>query len=365
MILNKLKYGLLVLGLSLLIPAKSQIMIRPLKKDVSNARIQGLQELDTLQLPFWDDFSTSLVNPDPVLWSGGDVVTINSGREIQPPSLNAASFDGVNALGNPYNPNPEETGRADTLVSQCIDLSVLGADQNDSVFFSFWYQLKGNVEQPDPEDSLNLEFKDVNGEWQILWSALGSDTGTKFDSVLIQVDPSYFHSCFQFRFQSFGNLSGPFDAWHIDYIYLNDGRESDDYGIPDRTITRRPSRVLDVYNAVPLSHFVRDSLTIGTLSETQFFNHDNNQVTGFNFQAAVWTEHLGQQITLDSIRLNDAFTGQIPFPFNRRQLLADDPLDIFKVYETDLQPTDVDARTRAVADYIAVLFNSNEFVYVY
>jgi hypothetical protein len=31
----------------------------------------------------------------------------------------------------------------------------------------------------------------------------------------------------------------------------------------------------------------------------------------------------------------------------------------------DLQPADVDARTRALADVCLVLFNSNEFVYVY
>ena len=43
----------------------------------------------------------------------------------------------------------------------------------------------------------------------------------------------------------------------------------------------------------------------------------------------------------------------------------EEELDIYQDYVPDLQPTDVDARTRAVADYVAVLFNSNEFVYVY
>ena len=40
-------------------------------------------------------------------------------------------------------------------------------------------------------------------------------------------------------------------------------------------------------------------------------------------------------------------------------------LDVYKDYVPDLQPTDVDARTRAFADLVAVLFNANEFVYVY
>ncbi len=40
-------------------------------------------------------------------------------------------------------------------------------------------------------------------------------------------------------------------------------------------------------------------------------------------------------------------------------------LDIYKNYIPDLQPRDVDAPTRALADLIAVFFNSNEFMYVY
>ena len=89
--------------------------------------------MDTLILPFWDDFSTSVKVPDPALWAFGNVVSINAGRSINPPSLNAATFDGVNALGNPYSNELDATGKADSLVSQCIDLSGLGVDQNDSV----------------------------------------------------------------------------------------------------------------------------------------------------------------------------------------------------------------------------------------
>jgi len=333
MSLPAIKIILLSIGLVLSSFLSAQVSIRPIQKDISTHRTSGVQELDTLQLPFWDDFSTSDKIANPTLWYFGETITINSGRAIQPPSINVASFDGVNALGNPYDPTPQSSGKADSLVSQCINLSNLGSAQNDSVYFSFWYQLKGNVEQPDPNDSLNLEFKDPDGDWQIMWSALGANMGTKFDSVLIKVDPLYFHDCFQFRFQSFGSLEGPYDAWHIDYIYLNDSREADNYGIPDRTLTRPPSKLLNTYNVVPLDHFKRDSSLVTKFSQTQFFNHDNQQVTGFNFQAAVWTEHLGQQITIDSIRPNAAFGGQVPFPFNRRLLEADASLDIFKVFD--------------------------------
>lgn len=48
----------------------------------------------------------------------------------------------------------------------------------------------------------------------------------------------------------------------------------------------------------------------------------------------------------------------IPFEY-------EEELDIYKDYVPDLQPSDVDVKTRALSDLIAVLFNSNEFVYVY
>ena len=39
-------------------------------------------------------------------------------------------------------------------------------------------------------------------------------------------------------------------------------------------------------------------------------------------------------------------------------------LEIYKDYIPDLQPDEVDARTRALADLCLVLFNTNEFAYV-
>ena len=40
-------------------------------------------------------------------------------------------------------------------------------------------------------------------------------------------------------------------------------------------------------------------------------------------------------------------------------------LPAFEDYQPDLKPADVDAETRALADLCLLLFNSNEFVYVY
>lgn len=54
---------------------------------------------------------------------------------------------------------------------------------------------------------------------------------------------------------------------------------------------------------------------------------------------------------------NEENTGEI-FSFTEK-------LFVFEDYEPDLQPSEVDARTRAFADLCLVLLNSNEFVYVY
>lgn len=43
----------------------------------------------------------------------------------------------------------------------------------------------------------------------------------------------------------------------------------------------------------------------------------------------------------------------------------DEILPVFENYETDVKPADVDPETRALADLCLLLFNSNEFVYIY
>ena len=68
----------------------------------------------------------------------------------------------------------------------------------------------------------------------------------------------YFHSDFQFRFQSFGRLSGPYDTWNLDYVYLNQGRSVDDTSFPDRAITSPLTSLFSSYYAMPLKHFLID-----------------------------------------------------------------------------------------------------------
>ncbi|MDH5398906.1 MAG: hypothetical protein OEX02_12210, partial [Cyclobacteriaceae bacterium] len=140
---------------------------RPVKKQIANQRT----EAEHLFLPFWDDFSTSVNNPDPSKWENSDDVFISDGLGIKPPTLNVASFDGLDAAGKAYSQDPLSDGITDILTSRLIDLSNLFI--SDDVFFSFFYQIKGNGEIPNDNDSLRLEFKDLNGSWNKIWSVSG------------------------------------------------------------------------------------------------------------------------------------------------------------------------------------------------
>jgi hypothetical protein len=106
----------------------------------------------TLDLPFWDDFSNDLSStPSSDIWFAGRSAWINSGLAINPPSINVASFDGIDSLGKPYSVNDVlAKGFADKLESQPIDLSKVTAAEQSTVFFSFYYQLKGRGELPYP-----------------------------------------------------------------------------------------------------------------------------------------------------------------------------------------------------------------------
>src|SRR5688500_1498851 len=127
------------------------------------------QELVPRSLPFWDDFSrtpvydksdTAANYPTDSLWvEDSDNVSINNGLAIHPPSVNVATFDGLDSTYSPYNLQPTFNGVRDVLTSQPIKLAeVVEADRN-SVYLSFFYQWSGNGEPPDSRDYLRVEFK--------------------------------------------------------------------------------------------------------------------------------------------------------------------------------------------------------------
>lgn len=246
--------------------AFSQFTLVPLPKEIhskSNPSART-QALTPMPLPFWDDFSFSNLpdSPHDTLWQSGSSVSLNMGMGINPPSLGVATFDGLNASGSPYvADDPLAKGIADSLVSRPIALDLVPLAERNSVFLSFYYQYQGNGEAPDPGDQLRVLFKNVSGAW-ITVSTLEND-GSMDPNVFVQTlipvaGNDFFHNGFQFALQSYGRLSGPYDTWNIDYVYLNKGRNASDTSYPDRTISIPLTSMVNGYYAMPYDHFIEN-----------------------------------------------------------------------------------------------------------
>ncbi|SFP24565.1 Por secretion system C-terminal sorting domain-containing protein [Pseudarcicella hirudinis] len=222
-----------------------------------------------LVLPFFEDFSTTKGSePDNSNWMPGSNVFINNTYPLNHPSVNVATFDGLKKDGNAYVSNDDLAhGGTDTLTSRPIDLSNFSL--KDSVYISFFWQQQGLGELPDPTDGLFLEFKTNGGIWKTVWPLTHKDSvqidsakikdvkNPAFYQKLVKVDAGiYFHSDFQFRFRAVGNQSGQFDAWHVDYIYMDSKRSNTDLYVNDYAVNLPVNSILKRYTAMPLKQFL-------------------------------------------------------------------------------------------------------------
>lgn len=148
----------------------------------------------------------------------------NDTYPMNPPSIGVVTFDGIDSTGYPYNfAIPTAQGKADVLNSVPFDLSAF-TPQNDSIYFSFYYQSTGLGNKPETEDSLKLEFKYKDGTWKRVWGMAGYalTADSLFSRKVIALkDTNYYHSQFEFRFTNYATLSGNLDHWHIDYVRLD------------------------------------------------------------------------------------------------------------------------------------------------
>jgi hypothetical protein len=260
----------------------AQVSIVPIYRDPiqdntsPSARVKGLEPLP---LPFWDDFSTNIYKtyyPNNKIWEHSNSVWVNSGMGINPPSLNVVTFDGYDSLGKPYAVNAIlAKGFADKMTSAPLKLGDVATAQRSTVFISFFYQFTGHGESPEQGDALSLLFKNASGQWRQVWSVDNSGTTElKQDEFVHIVLPiagdEYFHNNFQFRFQNFARLSGPYDTWNLDYVYVNVGRSAADKFFPDRSITTPLSNLFKQYRAIPIKHFKSD--TLFTLPQFNAYN---------------------------------------------------------------------------------------------
>lgn len=298
--------------------------------------VQFRLKTDTIpiNLPLWDDFSTSVITPDTAYWVSNTGVFISPGIGIRPPTLNVATLDGWDAAGNHYSQDPLATGKTDSLVSRPIDLTLVPVSLRNTVFLSFFYQKGGLGDFPGDSDSLILQFSKPDGEWETVWPLPGepvSDLTDFFTQKFIQVTSAFFWNKFQFKFQAYGRQSGPFDVWHLDYIYL-DKRRSSNIGINylDRAFTSVPTSILKPYTAIPIVHFFSDAMNLLDSSSVGFTNLES-QVQPIKYSAIVYNTFTGNPI--DSLVFDSTFLA-LRYPLGNKTLLSG-VLDPDKFDETE------------------------------
>ncbi len=161
-----------------------------------------------LGLPIVDQFIAS-GEPDPAIWI--NTTTDVNNRSDNPPSSPFA----LNLNGRP---NGEET-----VELKPLDLS--GMEESE-VRLSYYYQPQGNGNAPEPEDSLQVWFRNSLGDWVMVKFYEGSPV-QPFAQETIDIENapngggSYFHGQFQVKFRSLGGASNfPNDDWFIDDVRL-------------------------------------------------------------------------------------------------------------------------------------------------
>jgi len=241
----------------------------------------------SLNLPFFDDFS-SVKNGMPASknWLPGSGVYINNSLTTSHPSLNVATFDGLNVTGTPYNLlNPLNQGFTDTLTSQPVNLA--GKTAADSVYISFYWMARGLGELPDSSDYFQLEFLSKTNEWVTVWRQVGYNLTNSFVEQFVKItDPAYFYDAFQFRFRSYGRNSGPYDTWHLDYVHLNAKRSSRQPYIFDVALRKPLTSYLRKYTSMPLRQYrVDPKSAVSDSAGTDIVNHFNN----FNILTGTFT----------------------------------------------------------------------------
>lgn len=343
---------ILIILLACFQAAYSQLIVQPIAKKGSSqkARVASTaSDINPATLPFWDDFSITNDSPDSIRIWGSDTtlqwnydlskdVFVNATLAINPPSYKVATFDGLDFNGG-FHAN-EEARLADQLVSDTINLQ-----GRANVVLSFYWQAGGRVELPDPGDSLVLQFFSpniaTNGGWQTVWLIDGIDLESDQDSIFTQVAediPSAFLTDkFLFRFRSFGDTDGPFDAWHVDYIYLNEDRQNDNFFYPDQSINEAINSPFYPFRSLPISRFKTDpSLNGPILSGASNLDEEPDNIGPPANYVLVIREN--DTKTIDSrTYTNQGLLGFNPDPFRHsgNKQLSFDGLDLSTITDTD------------------------------
>lgn len=215
------------------------------------------------------------------LWTDASAY-INRTFGIDPPSIGVATFDGLNELGLPYDFDNALRVIADYLTSTPLRLGNL---PDKEVYLSFFYQPKGlALDKPETEDSLVVEFYNASTErWSSAWNSVGFAADT-FSQVILRVPDRFQLDGFRFRFKNYGNSTGAFDQWHIDYVYLNNNRTATQPFYNDIAYIYDAPSLLKDYYAMPWWHYKNNPASYMVDTAISFVrNASNNPLFVFNY----------------------------------------------------------------------------------
>jgi hypothetical protein len=242
---------------------------------------KGITAPDTLELPFFDDFSRITVYPDQSKWLD-NFVFINNTYSNQQKTAGVATFDALDNTGRLYESASSSGFKADQLTSRPINLKY---SPSDNLYFSFFYEPGGLADEPEPKDSLTLQFyAPSESKWYSIWHTEGTPV-RPFKAVIIPVDKALFlKKGFQFRFINYASLSastadpsmiGNCDIWNVDYVLLNRNRNSSDTIPADVAFTLPVRSILKTQEAMPWRQFRKVFLSeMGPWIQTHYRNND-------------------------------------------------------------------------------------------
>ncbi|MDO9579882.1 MAG: T9SS type A sorting domain-containing protein [Bacteroidales bacterium] len=245
------------------------------------AKSKAITSSDTLELPFFDDFSGHSVFPDITKWVD-DFVFINDTYSDQQITTGIATMDALDNSGRLYEKASSSIFQADHFTSQPLNLNFTASE---NIWLSFFYQAGGLSDTPETNDSLTLQFlAPEENIWYSVWKATG-DSMQLFKPVIIKVDDIRFlKKGFQFRFINYASLNpdlsdpsfvGNCDIWNIDYILIDKGRNEGDTIFPDVAFRLPLRSLLKNHEAMPWKQFKQIYLQeMGSTIPVHYRNND-------------------------------------------------------------------------------------------
>ena len=269
---------------------------------------------------------------------------------INPPSIGVATFDGLDSLGKPYNINDVlAKGYADKMISQPVRVDLIDPSLRTNLSVSFFYQLKGRGELPDAGDLLRLSMLNKSGIWEIVWSVENDNSQQTdiFYPVTVAIptnDDRFFHEKFRFKFENFARLSGPYDTWNLDYIFIGNGNVSNDPPpFPDRTLVYPLTSVFTDYSSLPIKHFLtnpaatltKPSFIINNRRSDQTDDQEGGQPVNYVSDAFITTRK-NKVITTESINLNNNNVSEgTPVFYNTNKTITLNTLPLLDKFDPD------------------------------